>query len=99
MKHGIDKHWKPRSTQLSQENRIEIKKLIESRVANETENQIAIQIAICVAKIIRKDGNGSWPDLLNLLHLTLKQSHDERAKYHRYESYSWYDSLLMTSLL
>ena len=61
---------------------MEIKDLITSRVTKETENQVAVQISIIASKIVRKDGNGSWPQLFTLLHDTLKHSQDERAKYY-----------------
>ena len=68
LKHALDKYWKPRDFGLDQENRTLIKTIFVNTLPNETCTQIAIQVAIITAKIIRKDGNGSWPELFKIIH-------------------------------
>ena len=67
LKHSIDRHWKIRGGALDDQNKGFIKNAFVQTLLNEQNGQIAIQAAVVAAKIIRKDGNGSWPDLFNHL--------------------------------
>ena len=79
LKHALDKYWKPRDFSLDQENRTLIKSIFVNTLPNETFTQIAIQVAIITAKIIRKDGNGSWPELFKVIHENI-QGENELTK-------------------
>lgn len=81
LKHALDKHWKPREFSLTLEHRAGIKHIFLEALPNEKDTSIAIQSALIVAKIIRKDGNGSWPELFSALHAKIK-SENELLKFH-----------------
>ena len=66
LKHATDKQWKPRGG-LSDEQKTSVKNYILGTIVQETNSAIAAQVALICAKIIRKDGNGSWADLFILL--------------------------------
>ena len=63
MKVAFDKHWKT----TDEDSRKNIKNIVESRVTEESDGKIVSQISLFCARIIRKDGNGSWPELFQKL--------------------------------
>jgi len=81
LKHALDRHWKIRGGELGEQGKSIVKELFATTLLTEQNATVAMQASVIAAKIIRKDGNGSWPGLFNQLQAALGSTEDT-SKHH-----------------
>ncbi|KAG9233175.1 armadillo-type protein [Amylocarpus encephaloides] len=76
LKNGIDKYWrKTAPNAITKEEKVEIRShLIEGGI-DESNQRLALQNALVVAKVVRIDYPMDWPDVLTNLIKVLRQAH------------------------
>ena len=72
MKVAFDRYWKV----TTDEDRKSIKNIVQERITSESDGKIVSQVSLFCARIIRKEGNGSWPELFQKL---VQAMNDQRS--------------------